>query len=84
MNEHTDQGTGIRDQGSERMKQMLRDAFSPVEDFPDLPRDLWPSMLKRMNAPVKVPPWFDWALAGGLVAFTAFAPATIPVLLYYL
>jgi hypothetical protein len=29
-------------------------------------------------------PWFDWALAGGLVAFAAIAPGTIPVILYYL
>ena len=29
-------------------------------------------------------PWFDWALAGGLVAFAAIAPRTIPVILYYL
>jgi len=29
-------------------------------------------------------PLLDWALALGLVALAAIAPATIPVLLYYL
>lgn len=29
-------------------------------------------------------PWFDWALAGGLVLFAVASPVSIPVLLYYL
>jgi hypothetical protein len=28
--------------------------------------------------------WFDGALLAGLLAFTAFMPASIPVILYYL
>ncbi len=52
--------------------------------------DLWPAMQRRLRAeaagaPVKVRvPWFDWALAAGLLALLALFPAWIPVLLYYL
>ena len=84
MNGDTKKGSGIRDQGSESIKQILRDVLPPVDDATDLPRDLWPSMLERLKAPAKAPPWYDWALAGGLIMFAAFAPASIPVLLYYL
>jgi hypothetical protein len=45
-------------------------------------------MLRRVDEEsvrgVNAVPWFDWALAGGLVAFVAMAPRTIPVILYYL
>lgn len=66
-----------------RIKQLLQQAVPPV-DQTDPARDLWPSVLRRLDAQPAAPPWFDWALLGGLVAFSAFVPATIPVLLYYL
>lgn len=88
MNKDREEGTGIRDQETERMKQLLRAALPPIEDNAEPDRDLWPAMLRRMDelnarGPASVP-WFDWALAGGLVAFAAIAPRTIPVILYYL
>ena len=70
------------------MQQLLKSALLRVSDDAELDRDLWPAMLRRMdhesvrNA-ARVP-WFDWALAGGLVAFAAVVPRTIPVILYYL
>ena len=77
MNEH-----------EERTKDLLRDAMRPVENLPDLPRDLWPAMLRRVDQQVSRNvtnvPWFDWALGGALLAFAAMAPRTIPVILYYL
>lgn len=70
------------------MKQLLRSALPPIGDDAELDRDLWPAMLRRIdeqNARIAAKvPWFDWALAGGLVAFAAIAPRTIPVILYYL
>ena len=84
----TEQETGIRDQETERMKQLLRSALSPIGENAEPDRDLWPAMLRRMDQPsarlAASVPWFDWALAGGLVAFAAIAPRTIPVILYYL
>jgi hypothetical protein len=67
----------------ERMKQLLRKAMPPVGEA-EPARDLWPAMLRRLDAKADAPPWFDWALLGGLVVFAAFFPASIPVFLYYL
>lgn len=70
------------------MKHLLQSALPVIGDDADLDRDLWPAMLRRMNQPssrgAASVPWFDWALAAGLVTFAAFAPRTIPVILYYL
>ena len=79
---------GNGDQERSRMEQSLKSALPRVGDDAGLDRDLWPAMLQRMDqesvrGAARVP-WFDWALAGGLVAFAALAPRTIPVILYYL
>ncbi len=70
------------------MTLLLRNAMPRVDADAESPHDLWPAMLQRMDEPsgrgVASVPWFDWALAGGLVAFAAIAPRTIPVILYYL
>jgi hypothetical protein len=71
----------------DRIQQMIREALPPIQ--PAEPgRDLWPTLLERLNArPVaalRTVPLLDWALACGLVIFLAAAPMTIPVLLYYL
>lgn len=67
----------------ERIKQLLKDALPHLDDAQPQ-RDLWPAMLRRLDAgPVSVP-WFDWALAGGLAVFALALPASIPVFLYYL
>jgi hypothetical protein len=82
------QGTGNRDQGT--VERLLREALPPVTEDAGAARDLWPAMQRRLHAeaaPVEVKmhvPWFDWALAAGLVALLALFPAWIPVLLYYL
>ena len=82
------QGLEIRDQRS--VEWLLRKAMPPVEDQFNGSHDLWPEMLRRLRAeatpePAKVRvPWFDWALAAGLVALLALFPVWIPVLLYYL
>ena len=70
------------------MEHTLRNALPRVGDDAGLDRDLWPMMLRRMDQErvrqaTRVP-WFDWAIAGGLVAFAAIVPRSIPVILYYL
>jgi hypothetical protein len=87
-------GTGNREQGTEDLKRLLRSAATPVGEDADPGRDLWPAMRRRLNpelnqesglaARLRVVPWFDWALAGGVALFAVAAPASIPVLLYYL
>ncbi len=68
----------------ERLKRLLQDALPAVEGEPEPGRDLWPAVLKRMDAGLAMPPWFDWALLGGVVGLAAMFPAAIPVFLYYL
>lgn len=70
-------------QDQDRMKNLLRQALPPGEADAEPGRDLWPAVLKRMDTQPAAP-WFDWALAGGLVAMAALFPASIPMILYYL
>jgi hypothetical protein len=67
-----------------RIKKLLQQALPPVEGEPEPARDLWPAVLRRLDSRPGRLPWFDLALAAGLVALAAFFPASIPVLLYYL
>jgi hypothetical protein len=68
----------------DRLRKLLRDALPPVESEAEPGRDLWPALLKRLDAKSASVPWFDWALLGGLMGLAAFFPAAIPVFLYYL
>jgi hypothetical protein len=77
----------MKQQDEDRIKSLLREALPHVSDSTEPARDLWPAMLRRMDEQsvrAASVPWFDWALAGGLVAFATIAPRTIPVILYYL
>jgi hypothetical protein len=67
-----------------RMKKLLQQALPPVTGDAEPARDLWPAVLRRLDENAASLPWFDLALAGGLVALIAFFPAAIPVFLYYL
>ncbi len=66
-----------------RIEKLLKEALAPAESEAGQARDLWPAVLRRLDE-WPTAPWFDWALAGGLVALVALFPAAIPVLLYYL
>jgi hypothetical protein len=77
----------------ERMKNLLRQALPPVEGDAGPGRDLWPDVLRRLDANSVVPAtlsgargwaWFDGALLAGLVGLVAIFPSAIPVFLYYL
>jgi hypothetical protein len=73
----------MNSQEEERLKAILKATLPAVEDV-EPRRDLWPAVLRRLDAQPTAPPWFDWALAGGLATLAIFFPAAIPVLLYYL
>lgn len=74
-------------QDENRIKQLLKQALPPVESSAEPKRDLWPAVLRKLDADAAqrhAVPWFDWALLGGLAVFAVSFPATIPVFLYYL
>ncbi len=75
----------------DRLKQLLKQAMPPVDEAAEPARDLWPAVLRRLDArSAAATPgairqnWFDLALVIGLVVFALAFPATIPVFLYYL
>jgi hypothetical protein len=61
---------------------------------PELQRDLWPQMLRRLDQGSAVAPWsrttltsipwFDWALLAVLVLGIFLFPSSIPIWLYHL
>jgi hypothetical protein len=76
----------------ERMKKLLRQSLPPVKGDGPV-RDLWPDVLRRLDAKSVVSAtlsgargwaWFDGALLAGFVALIAIFPSVIPLFLYYL
>jgi hypothetical protein len=74
MNEHD----------QKRIEQLLKMTLPPMNLDLEPRRDLWPAMLKRLDARAAAVPWFDWALLAAAAACLAFFPGAIPVLLYHL
>lgn len=72
----------------DRMKRLLQQALPPVSDKQEPSTDLWPAMLRRLDAkpaqPISGWAWFDCALLASVLGVAALFPAAIPVLLYYL
>jgi hypothetical protein len=73
----------------DRIRQLLKQALPPVETNEGPARDLWPAVLRRLDARPSAQlrskwVWLDWALLAGLAVMTAAYPAAIPLLLYYL
>jgi hypothetical protein len=66
------------------IQKLVQQALPPIEPDAEPARDLWPAVLRRMNARPSALPWFDLALMAGLVVLLAASPESIPVLLYYL
>ena len=80
----------MKKQEEDRIKQLIQQSLPPVDPAAEPSRDLWPAVLRRIDADPAAAPgtarqnWFDWALLAGLVVFAVSFPATIPVFLYYL
>jgi hypothetical protein len=73
----------------DRIQHLLKQALPPVAPEAEPERDLWPAVLRRLDAHPAAPPrftlaWFDWALVAGLALLAVSFPASIPLLLYYL
>lgn len=79
MNEH------MNEHEQERIAQLLKKSVSPIHAREvGLGRDLWPAMLKRIEARPAAMPWFDWVLLAAVTACLVFFPGAIPLLLYHL
>ena len=74
----------MNDYDNEQIRLLLKELLPPFETRAELRRDLWPFMLKRLEAhPAKVP-WYDWALLAAVAAWLVFFPGAIPVLVFHL
>jgi len=67
----------------EDIQQILRRAMPPVKET-ELQRDLWGSMLRKLDERHLPAGWFDWALVGLLAFALLWFPQIFPVLLYWL
>jgi hypothetical protein len=72
----------MNEQNNDRMRELLKDAMRPAEL--ELNRDLWPEMLRRLDARAVHLPWFDWALVGLVMICCVLFPGALPGLLYHL
>jgi len=71
------------EENNKEIKELLQQALAPLKD-PELRRDLWPQMLRKLDEQPARVPWFDWALAAILSAVLLLFPGVIPALLYHL
>ena len=64
----------------------IRDALK--QSFPlvniELQRDLWPAVLRKLDANHVRVPWYDWVLVGLSVAVLLFFPRLIFLFAYHL
>lgn len=66
-----------------KLRQLLKEAM-PAEHTPELTRDLWSQLLRRLDSQhARVSAW-DWAMAALLAAGCLIFPELLPVLLYHL
>ncbi len=62
---------------------LLREALPPMNT--ELRRDLWPTMLRRLEQPsARTAPWYDWALAGSVAVVLCLFPQLFLLLAYHL
>jgi len=66
----------------EEIQRLLKEVMPRVDR--GLRHDLWPEMLRRLEAPRPSVPWYDWALIGLSTSVFLFFPQLILVFAYHL
>ena len=65
-----------------QMRAALKQSFPAVNA--ELGRDLWPDVLRRLDARPAHVPWYDWALIALSVSLVLVFPRLILVVAYHL
>lgn len=65
-----------------QIREALRQSFPPVDT--ELGRDLWPDVLRRVDAQSPAVPWYDWALIAAMAALLLYFPQLVLVFAYHL
>jgi hypothetical protein len=72
----------MKEDNDRQIRNALKQFFPPVDT--ELARDLWPDVLRRIDAyPVRVP-WYDWVLIALSAGVFLFFPRLIFVFVYHL
>ena len=64
------------------MREVLKQSLPPVDT--ELRRDLWPAVLRKLDASPGRVPWYDWALIGLSSSVFLVFPQLILVFAYHL
>jgi len=65
-----------------QIRESLQLSFPPVNT--EIRRDLWPAVLRKLEARHAPMPWYDWALIGLSAGVFLFFPRLILVFVYHL
>ncbi len=72
----------MSEQDDEEIRGLLKQAMNPMD--PELTRDLWPRMRRRLEEQPRERLWLDWTLVALLAIWFLLFPEAIPILLYHL
>jgi hypothetical protein len=64
------------------IREALKQSIPPVNT--QLPRDLWPAVLRKIDADHVRVPWYDWVLIGLSASVLLFFPRLVLVFAYHL
>ena len=65
-----------------QVRDALKQSFPPLKA--ELQRDLWPDVLRKLDARQVSVPWYDWALVGLSAAMLLEFPRLVLVFAYHL
>jgi hypothetical protein len=70
-------------QGDDKeIQRLLKEVFPPADRR--LHRDLWPAMMRRLEAPGPALSWYDGVLIAAVCGWVVYCPEGILQLLYHL
>jgi hypothetical protein len=76
------EGKEMTESDDRQIREALQQSFPPVNT--ELHRDLWPEVLRKLEARPAGVPWYDWALIGLSATVFLFFPQLILVFVYHL
>jgi len=72
----------MKEYDDHQIREALKQSFPPVN--PELGRDLWPAVLRKLDARPAPVPWYDWALLGLSAGVFLLFPRLVLVFAYHL
>ena len=72
----------MTEQDDRQIREALQQSFPRLNT--ELHRDLWPAVLRKLDACPARMPWYDWALIGLSASVFLFFPQLILVFAYHL